>query len=98
MRADYEKRRHNLNTRFGKLDHDHSAASGGQIPHTHDGTADHLQEHRTRQENLRRLKQELVDAQRATVIQLRNAGLINDRVLRRVERDLDLEELRLVGS
>jgi hypothetical protein len=29
------------------------------------------------------------------VIQLRNRGEINDEVLRRIQRDLDLEELRL---
>jgi monovalent cation/hydrogen antiporter len=95
LRAEYEKRRHYLSTRLGKLDHDHS---DGQVRHTHDGSADHLQDHRARQQSLHRLKQELVDTQRATIIQLRNEGLINDRALRRVERDLDLEELRLGGS
>jgi monovalent cation/hydrogen antiporter len=95
LRAEYEKRRHYLSTRLGKLDHDHS---DGQVRHTHDGSADHLQDHRAHQRSLHRLKQELVDTQRATIIQLRNEGLINDRALRRVERDLDLEELRLGGA
>jgi len=42
-----------------------------------------------------RLKLELIDAERHAVIHLRNQGVINDEVLRRIERDLDLEELRL---
>jgi Na+/H+ antiporter len=42
-----------------------------------------------------RVKLDLLDAERRTVIQLRNRGVINDEVLRRIERDLDLEELRL---
>jgi CPA1 family monovalent cation:H+ antiporter len=34
-------------------------------------------------------------AQREELLRLRNEGLINDEVMRRVERDLDLEEARL---
>jgi CPA1 family monovalent cation:H+ antiporter len=37
----------------------------------------------------------VIAAQRETVIQMRDAGEIGDDVLRRVERELDLEELRL---
>lgn len=37
----------------------------------------------------------LLEAQREAVIGLRDAGTINDEVLREVERELDLEELRL---
>ena len=98
VRAYYEKRRHKLSTRFGKLDHEHSAAADGQGGHVHAEGADHLEDHRSRQENLHRLRQELLDTERATVIQLRNLGVINDGVLRQVERDLDLEELQLAGS
>lgn len=98
VRAYYEKRRHKLRTRFGKLDHEHSAAADGHGGHVHAEGADHLEDHRSRQENLRRLRQELLDTERATVIQLRNLGVINDSVLRQVERDLDLEELQLAGS
>lgn len=98
VRAYYEKRRHKLRTRFGKLDHEHSAAADGHGGHVHAEGADHLEDHRSRQENLRRLRQELLDTERATVIQLRNVGVINDTVLRQVERDLDLEELQLGGS
>jgi len=38
---------------------------------------------------------EVIDAERDAIIQLRDRGAINDVVLRRLERDLDLEELRL---
>jgi CPA1 family monovalent cation:H+ antiporter len=42
-----------------------------------------------------RLKRELLQAQRQQVVKLRNREAISDDVLRRIERDLDLEELRL---
>ena len=38
---------------------------------------------------------ELLEAQRSTVIELRDRGEINDDVLRRIERELDLEDSRL---
>lgn len=42
-----------------------------------------------------RLRRELLDAERAAVIGLRNQGYINDDVMHKVERDLDLEDSRL---
>jgi CPA1 family monovalent cation:H+ antiporter len=39
---------------------------------------------------------ELLDAQREALIALRNRGDISDEVRRKVERDLDLEESRLM--
>jgi CPA1 family monovalent cation:H+ antiporter len=42
-----------------------------------------------------RLKRNLLDVQRAQIVKLRNREAISDDVLRRIERDLDLEELRL---
>jgi CPA1 family monovalent cation:H+ antiporter len=42
-----------------------------------------------------RLSRELLRAQRATLIRLRNEGRIGDEVMHRIERDLDLEESRL---
>jgi monovalent cation/hydrogen antiporter len=44
-----------------------------------------------------RLQNEAVEAERKTVIRLRNQGVINDEVLQRIERDLDLEATRLGG-
>ena len=42
-----------------------------------------------------RLRRELIEAERRAVVELRNTGEISDEVMRRVERDLDLEESRL---
>jgi monovalent cation/hydrogen antiporter len=42
-----------------------------------------------------RLRRELLDAERSAVFDLRRRGVINDEVLRRVGRDLDLEDQRL---
>ena len=42
-----------------------------------------------------RARRELLDAERGAVVQLRNAGLINDEVMNRVQRDIDLEASRL---
>jgi monovalent cation/hydrogen antiporter len=99
MQRYYEKRRHVLSTRFGKLDHEHDGdPDGSQVGHVHADGADHLEEHRTRAEHLRQLKQELIGVERTTVLRLRNQGEINDAALRRVERDLDLEEMRLINS
>jgi CPA1 family monovalent cation:H+ antiporter len=41
------------------------------------------------------LQRQLIDAQREEIIRLRNERVINDEVLRRIERDLDLEDARL---
>jgi CPA1 family monovalent cation:H+ antiporter len=43
----------------------------------------------------RRLQQDLLDAQRQAVFDLRRSGRIDDEVMRRVARDLDLESVRL---
>jgi Na+/H+ antiporter len=42
-----------------------------------------------------RLVRELLEAQRAEIIRLRNQGKINDEIMHRIERDLDLEDTRL---
>jgi CPA1 family monovalent cation:H+ antiporter len=66
VRAYYQKRRHTLSTRFGKLDHDHDPNGDGAeaaMGHVHADGSDHLEEHRAR-----------------------------------AERDLDLEEIRLIDS
>jgi Na+/H+ antiporter len=46
-------------------------------------------------EEYRRLRRAMLDAERAELIRLRDKDVINDDVLRRVQRDLDLEELLL---
>ena len=56
---------------------------------TDDGSSpEHLAPHQ-------RVRLELIEAERRAVIELRNRGEISDDTLRRIERDLDLEELRL---
>ena len=42
-------------------------------------------------------RRELFDAEREAIVSLRDAGEINADVMRRVERDIDLEELRQSG-
>ena len=43
----------------------------------------------------RLIRHAVIEAEREAVIRLRDDGRISDDVMRRVERDLDLEELRL---
>jgi monovalent cation/hydrogen antiporter len=57
-----------------------------------DGDEDGIEE---RSAAYQRLMRELLRAQRSTLIQLRNEGLIGDEAMHRIERDLDLEESRL---
>ena len=42
-----------------------------------------------------RLSHEALQTERQTIIQLRNREIINDEVLRRIQRDIDLAEIRL---
>ena len=42
-----------------------------------------------------RLVRELLEAQRRAIVRLRNEGVINNEVMHRIERDLDLEDSRL---
>jgi monovalent cation/hydrogen antiporter len=48
-----------------------------------------------RSANYQRLRRELLEAERAAVVELRRVGRISDDVMHRVERDLDLEDSRL---
>jgi monovalent cation/hydrogen antiporter len=45
--------------------------------------------------NYQRLRRELLEAERAAIVQLRREGVINDDAMRRLQRDLDLEDARL---
>ncbi len=42
-----------------------------------------------------RVRRELLDAERNAVVELRRTGYINDDVMKRVQRDIDLEAARL---
>ena len=43
----------------------------------------------------RLIRRAVIDAEREAVLRLRNGGDLNDEVWRRIERDLDLQELRM---
>lgn len=58
------------------------------IPPREQSAEQELLEHRS-------IRRSVIDAERAAILELRRAGKISDQVWRRVERDLDLEELRL---
>jgi CPA1 family monovalent cation:H+ antiporter len=42
----------------------------------------------------REIRRKVIDAEREAVIEMRDRGQLSDEVMRRLERDLDLEELR----
>jgi monovalent cation/hydrogen antiporter len=48
-----------------------------------------------RSQAYQQLRRELLAAERTAVVELRRAGVISDEVMRRVERDLDLDDTRL---
>lgn len=60
-----------------------------------DGNEAARQEENARPEQTRRLRQEILQAERTAVIRLRDQRQIDDEVLRVVERELDLEDQRL---
>ncbi|MBO0706339.1 MAG: cation:proton antiporter, partial [Candidatus Dormibacteraeota bacterium] len=98
LRNYYKKRRSTVETRFGVIHHDHQNGSDAQLHHMHEDGADHLTDHRERQESMRRLRLDILGTERNEVVRLRNDGTISDGVLHRIERDLDLEELRLAEA
>jgi monovalent cation/hydrogen antiporter len=61
-----------------------------------DGDGDYKLEKRSRAS--RRLRLELLDAEREALVQLRRTGRISDAVERRVRRELDFEDARLGGD
>jgi hypothetical protein len=68
-----------------RLDLDEIDHAGG-----HDG--------RTTEDVLRQAEQELRDAAREAVVRLRDANVIGQEALRRVQNDLDLDEIRSVDE
>ncbi len=48
-----------------------------------------------RSQDFQRLRHELLDAERQALVELRRQGTINDEVMNRVQRELDLEDARL---
>ena len=80
LRLQYEHRATHLEE---GLD-DEGADGNGRSP----GAEQELLEHRL-------IRRTLIDAERSAVLQLRQRGEVTDDVWRRIERDLDLEELRM---
>jgi monovalent cation/hydrogen antiporter len=56
------------------------------------GEEDGYEEHSL---SYQRFRREILGEERAALLRLRSEGRISDKVLRRIERDLDLEEARL---
>jgi CPA1 family monovalent cation:H+ antiporter len=65
----------------------------------HLATGDPAETEERRRERLEHeeIQRYVIGAQRAAVIELRDRGQINDEVLRTIERELDLEQLRMEG-
>ena len=95
LRGYYAKRAHLLGARFGRLDHAHGPNGGDG--HAHADGRDQREEHRRMLADFQRLQREVLRAEREVVIRLRDEGVIGDEALRRIERDLDIEELRTRG-
>ena len=60
-----------------------------------DGDGTESQSMEERSADFQRLTREILEAQRARVVTLRNEGRISDDIMHRIERDLDLEDTRL---
>ena len=71
-----------------------ATGNGGSRPGSRTATA-RAPSYEERSESYQRLTRELLEAQRAILISMRNDGEINDTVLRILERELDLEDSRL---
>ena len=81
LRAEYENRASHLGG--------HAAVGAAQNGAAHDDAAEQeLVEHH-------QIRRAVIDAERAAILEMRDRGTINDEAWRRVERDIDLEELRM---
>jgi CPA1 family monovalent cation:H+ antiporter len=72
----------------------HRATHLGEAHETQNGTARDVDAEQELLEH-RLIRREVIDAERRAVLRLRDRGAINDEAWRAVERDLDLEELRM---
>jgi Na+/H+ antiporter len=73
-----------LRTHYGQMKHKHKA----RIDVNDNIFAERIASYR-------RLQRELLAAKRKTLIALRDSGIINDEVLRKIQYDIDMEEIRL---
>lgn len=74
---------------------DRASHLGEWAPEHTDGEGRPVEEAEQEVLDHRRIRRAVIDAERAAVLDLRERGVIDDEVWRRVERDLDLEELRM---
>jgi CPA1 family monovalent cation:H+ antiporter len=65
--------------------------------HLATGDPDETEERRKERVEHEEIQRGVISAQRSAVIELRDRGEINDLTLRQIERELDLEELRMEG-
>ncbi len=68
------------------------ARHDGSMGESENGEEEDLEE---RSAAFRRFRRELLEAEREAVLRLRSEGKIGDEAMRRIERDLDLEDSRL---
>jgi monovalent cation/hydrogen antiporter len=80
-----------------RLQYAHRATHLGEFRVGDDGSNTQVRDAAAVQELLehRLIRRAVIDAERAAVLRLRDRGAINDDAWRQVERDLDLEELRM---
>ena len=88
MRGMYGYRRRRFATRHASAADKRIADSAADL----DGDGE---DYETRSAAFQRFRRELLEAEREAVLRLRSEGRIGDEVMRKVERDLDLEDSRL---
>lgn len=76
-----------------RASHSHNAEHAVDDESAHDQLGDEAAEQELFEHRL--IRRAVIDAERAAVLGLRRRGEINDEAWRRIERDLDLEELRM---
>lgn len=92
IRGHFTKQRKLVETRFGVTV---SGSGPGSMVRADEEVAT---AHRAKVERMRRLRVELIGAERAELVRLRNQGAISDGVMHRIEHDLDLEDLQLAQA
>jgi CPA1 family monovalent cation:H+ antiporter len=75
-----------------RAQYEHRATHVSDSTATHDPASDAAERELIEHQKIR---QSVINAQRAAVLDLRNQGAIDDEAWRTVQRDLDLEELRM---
>ena len=88
LRAQYAHRASHFDDRGSAADGQESATDGRRQSRAASAAEQELIEHRA-------IRHAVIEAERGAIIDLRDRDEISDDVLRRIERDLDLEELRM---